>query len=96
MKNKNVSNNGANIGTIISLLKSMAFVRYKNNVFLDQLCSDIIKLEKKCSHTQIANILHSFATLGYHSRYVNDIIEVCIIRNLKTVIFIYCFEFSLI
>ncbi|XP_068972402.1 FAST kinase domain-containing protein 4 [Bombus flavifrons] len=75
MKNENVSDNKTNIGTTISLLKSMAFIRYKNNVFLDHLCSDIIKLKKKYSHTQIANILHSFATLGYHSQYVNDIIE---------------------
>lgn len=80
----------------MSLLKSMAFIRYKNNVFLNQLCDDIIKSKIKYSNTQIASILQSFATLGYHSQYVNDIIEVCTIRNLKTVIFIYCFEFSLI
>lgn len=78
------------------MLKSMAFVRYKNNVFLNNLCDDIIKSDTKYSTSQITNILQSFATLGYHSQSVNDIIEVCTIRNLKTVVFIYCFEFSLI
>lgn len=74
----------------------MAFIRYKNNVFLNELCGDIMKSNIIYSKSQIANILQSFASLGYHSQYVNDIIEVCTIRNLKTVIFIYCFEFSLI
>lgn len=74
----------------------MAFIRYKNNVFLNQICEDIIKSKIKYSDTQITNILQSFASLGYHSQYVNDIIKVCTTRNLKTVIFIYCFEFSLI
>lgn len=74
----------------------MAFIRYKNNTFLNQLCDEIIKSKIKYDNKQIANVLHSFASLGYHSKYVNDIIKVCTIRNLKTVIFIYCFEFSLI
>ncbi|XP_033297288.1 FAST kinase domain-containing protein 4 isoform X2 [Bombus bifarius] len=85
IKSKSVSGNETNFVTIMSLLKSMAFVRYKNNVFLNQLCDEIIKSKIKYSNTQIASILRSFATLGYHSQYVNDIIEVCTIRNLKTI-----------
>ncbi|XP_033297286.1 FAST kinase domain-containing protein 4 isoform X1 [Bombus bifarius] len=75
IKSKSVSGNETNFVTIMSLLKSMAFVRYKNNVFLNQLCDEIIKSKIKYSNTQIASILRSFATLGYHSQYVNDIIE---------------------
>ncbi|XP_043581308.1 FAST kinase domain-containing protein 4 isoform X2 [Bombus pyrosoma] len=75
IKSKNVPGNKTNIVTIISMLKSMALVRYKNNVFINQLCDDIIKSNIKCSMSQIANILLSLATLGYHSQRVNDIIE---------------------
>lgn len=75
IKSRNVPGNKTNITTIISILKSMALVRYKNNVFINQLCDGIIKSNIKYSRLQITNILQSLATLGYHSQYVNDIIE---------------------
>ncbi|XP_060821356.1 FAST kinase domain-containing protein 4 isoform X1 [Bombus pascuorum] len=75
MKSKNVPGNKTDIGTVISMLKSMALIRYKNEVFLNQLCDEFIKSKLKYSNTVIENILQSFATLGYHSQYVNDIIK---------------------
>ena len=64
-------------------MKSLAFVRYKNNIFLDQICDDIINFKNKYSIEQIASILQSFASLGYNSESVNKIIQVRYIRKFK-------------
>lgn len=63
--------------TIISIVRSMSGVRYKNNVFLDRVCQNIIKSPHKYNIKKMANILLSLASLGYESVHVNEILEVC-------------------
>ncbi|XP_050573450.1 FAST kinase domain-containing protein 4 isoform X1 [Bombus affinis] len=94
IKSKNISGT-TSVQTVISLLKSMAFIRYKNNVFLNQICEDIVKSKIKYSDTQITNILQSFASLGYHSQYVNDIIKEYI-PNMKIEKFEYLTKLNLV
>lgn len=68
-----------NKATTVSILKSMARVRYRNNIFLNYICKEIIT-STKYSLKQIVTILNSFAILGYYSDDVNKLIEVCNIR----------------
>lgn len=75
IKSKSIPGDKTNIETVIYILKSMTLIRYKNYIFLNQLCCDILKSNIKYSKTEITKILLSFATLGYHSQFVNDIIE---------------------
>ncbi|KAG9432492.1 FAST kinase domain-containing protein 4 [Apis mellifera carnica] len=53
----------------------MARVRYRNNIFLNYICKEIIT-STKYSLKQIVTILNSFAILGYYSDDVNKLIEI--------------------
>lgn len=64
-----------NKATTVSILKSMARVRYRNNIFLNYICKEIIT-STKYSLKQIVTILNSFAILGYYSDDVNKLIEI--------------------
>lgn len=66
----------------------MAQVRYKNDIFLNYMCEDIINSKINYTIKEITNILYSFAILGYYSDYVNKLIEVRNIRNSKIIIII--------
>lgn len=71
---KNIPKKISNV-TLTSIIKSMAFVRYKNEEFLNNVCLNIINSKNGYKSKQIATILLSFATLGYHSEHTSKIIK---------------------
>ncbi|CAL7933883.1 unnamed protein product [Xylocopa violacea] len=60
--------------TLTSIIKSMSFLRYKSKTFLDYICNTIINSQIEYETNQIIAILQSFATLGYYSQHINEII----------------------
>ncbi|XP_006614683.2 FAST kinase domain-containing protein 4 [Apis dorsata] len=85
----------AKLKTIVSILKSMAQIRYKNNTFLNCICEDIINSKINYTIKEITSILHSFAILGYYSDYINKLIKIYIPDSIVNQKFNYSIKLNL-
>lgn len=63
--------------SLVSIIKSMAMLRYKNEAFLSHITDRIVNSKTLLGQKYITNILQSFALLGYESEATREIIEVC-------------------
>lgn len=73
----------------MNIVKSMAYIKYKNNNILQGVCNHIEKLGSNFYPQHVINILISLAILGYEGEHVNNLIKVCDIKVFKIIVSIY-------
>ncbi|XP_003704994.2 FAST kinase domain-containing protein 4 isoform X1 [Megachile rotundata] len=69
------SNSKSYSSKLISIVNSMAHIRYKNKNFLERMCDVIIRPDYAISYAQLIKLLLSLAILGHESKGVDNIIE---------------------
>ncbi|XP_034187274.1 FAST kinase domain-containing protein 4 isoform X1 [Osmia lignaria lignaria] len=60
---------------LMNIVKSMAYIKHKNNNILQSVCNCIDKLGANCYPRHIITILISLAILGYEGEHVNNLIK---------------------